>query len=135
MLRKQGLTHILLSISYRLITQNHRITEWPGLEGTSRILKLQPLPQAGHPTCTFNTRPDFAGINASSFVAMARTASPHSYWCDVHITVMFPRACKDETQASHCMLCFWRMHNLGYSQFVSRLNSRKLLSKPSKKDV
>jgi len=35
----------------------HRITEWPGLEGTSRIMKLQPpTNQAGPPTSPF-TRP------------------------------------------------------------------------------
>jgi len=38
------------------------ITEWPGLEGISRIMKLQPaLPHAGPPTSTFNTRPACPG--------------------------------------------------------------------------
>ena len=27
---------------------NHRITEWPGLEGTSRIMNLQPPARQGH---------------------------------------------------------------------------------------
>ena len=26
------------------LSQNHRITEWPGLEGTSRIMNLLPIP-------------------------------------------------------------------------------------------
>ena len=41
-------------------TQNHRITEWPGLEGTSRIMNLQPPCQAGPPTSPF-TRPGCPG--------------------------------------------------------------------------
>jgi len=43
-----------------MITQNHRITEWPGLEGTSRIMNLQPPCRAGPPTSPF-TRPGCPG--------------------------------------------------------------------------
>jgi len=39
----------------------HRITERPGLEGTSRIMKLQAPPQAGPPTSTCNTSPGCPG--------------------------------------------------------------------------
>jgi len=38
------------------------ITEWLGLGGSSRIIRLQPSPaQAGPPTSTFNTRPGCPG--------------------------------------------------------------------------
>jgi len=41
-----------------LTSQNHRMTEWPGLEGTSKIMNLQPCTQqTGPPTSPFNTRP------------------------------------------------------------------------------
>ena len=43
-----------------LLLQNHRITEWPGLEGISRIMNLQPPCQAGPPTSPF-TRPGCPG--------------------------------------------------------------------------
>ena len=39
---------------------NHRITEWTGLEGTSRIMNLQSPCQAGPPTSPF-TRPGCPG--------------------------------------------------------------------------
>ena len=39
---------------------DHRITEWPGLEGTSRIMNLQPPCRAGPPTSPF-TRPGCSG--------------------------------------------------------------------------
>jgi len=40
----------------------HRTIEWPGLEGTSRITKLQPPPPpAGPPTATCNTSPGCPG--------------------------------------------------------------------------
>ena len=42
------------------ISQNHRITEWPGLEGTSRIMNLQLPCQEGPPTSPF-TRPGCPG--------------------------------------------------------------------------
>jgi len=41
-------------------SQNHRITEWPGLEGTSRIMNLQPPCQAG-PSISPFTRPGCPG--------------------------------------------------------------------------
>ena len=38
---------VLIDLNHRIIkvgkTTNHIITEWPGLEGTSRIVNLQPL--------------------------------------------------------------------------------------------
>jgi len=40
--------------------ENHRITKWPGLEGTSRTMNLQPPCQAGPPTFPF-TRPGCPG--------------------------------------------------------------------------
>jgi len=39
---------------------NHRITEWPGVEGASRIMNLQPPCRAGPPTSPF-TRPGCPG--------------------------------------------------------------------------
>jgi len=47
-----------LNATKKIITesQNHRITEQPGLEGTSRIMNLQTPCQAGPPTSPF-TRP------------------------------------------------------------------------------
>ena len=52
--------YALLWMSWYRITgsQHHRITEWPELGGTSRIMNLlPPLPQAGPQTSPFNTRP------------------------------------------------------------------------------
>ena len=43
-----------------LATLLHRITEWPGLEGTSRIMNLHPPCQAGPPASPF-TKPGCPG--------------------------------------------------------------------------
>jgi len=51
---------VLRGCGWRKLVGIHRITEWPGLEGTSRIMNLQPPCQAGTPTSPF-TRPGCPG--------------------------------------------------------------------------
>jgi len=59
----------------------YRITEWPGLEGTSMIMNLQPPCQAGPPTSPF-TRPGCPG--------------PHPTWPLEAYNILFTHLCNFE---------------------------------------
>jgi len=63
---------------------NHRITEWLGLEGTSRIIKLRPSPpQAGLPTSTSNTSPGCPGPHPTRPWTPPGMGHPQPLWAAV----------------------------------------------------
>ena len=62
-----------------LLPSFHRITEWPGLEGTSRIMNLQPPCQTGPPTSPF-TRPGYPGPHPSWPWTPPGTGHPQPLW-------------------------------------------------------
>ena len=68
--------------------QNHRITEWPGLEGTSRIMNLQPPCRAGPPTSPF-TRPDCPGPHPTWPWTPPGTGHPQPLWAACSSTSPF----------------------------------------------
>ena len=77
-------------------TESHRITEWPGLGGASRVIKLQPPCRAGPPTSPF-TRPG--------------CPVPHPAWPWTppgtgHLQPLWA-ACSSTSNASKCFISYW----------------------------
>jgi len=94
-----SLTSILDLASHKSMW-NDRITEWPGLEETSKIMNLQPPCQAGPPTSPFASqegkytaiktlgkRCKISGAESTSHVTKSWNKELASLKCDKHIFI------------------------------------------------